>query len=326
MDIFSGSDLTLFLQNISVLIILPMQILSLLGQAEMYFLLIPPIYWCYDTRLGIRLSLILGFSGWFNDILKHFFHLPRPYWLTEKIRMLDLHESLTFGFPSGHSQIPVSFLGMTGFWIGKKKLWIAIIFLLLGIGISRVCLGVHFFFDVLGGWMLGILTVLAAILLDKPVTALTRKMSDLICIGVGICISLGITGLSILVKEMNSHFHFPFIWSGIVPSSVVAESVFSYNNAFLTAGFFFGSILGAVLIRRGPGFSTQGSIFRHLQKYFFGMTGLGVIFLGLNLLSHMTGDLLSVCLIWIQGMLLGVWIIYGAPWLFIKLKIMSDQK
>jgi len=126
MDLLSSMDLTIFLQELSGPVMLFMQVISLLGQPEVYLLILPAIYWLYDPRLGIRLMILICSMGWSNDLLKQIFHQPRPYWLSHQVRMLDLAESATYGFPSGHSQIPLSYLGMVAYWIRKWYFWIII--------------------------------------------------------------------------------------------------------------------------------------------------------------------------------------------------------
>lgn len=68
-----------------------------------------------------------------------------------------------YSFPSGHSIISVSFYGylMTYFIEHSKKniLFLPGVFFILGIGFSRIYLGVHYFSDVLAGYSLGALTL-----------------------------------------------------------------------------------------------------------------------------------------------------------------------
>ncbi len=325
MDPFHGVDLTIYLQSLPEMFTPPMQILSLLGLAEIYFLLIPAIYWCYDSRLGIRLALVFALSGWVNDILKQLFHLPRPYWISEKVQMLDIHTSQSFGFPSGHSQIPVSILGMIGYWISRRIFWIGILIFLIGVGISRVYVGVHFSLDVLGGWIIGILIVLSAIILDKPITQIISTLSDRVCLFLGLGISAILCFLSILVRDSNLSLQFPDSWTGITQIPELTDSLLSISTGFLTSGFFFGVVAGAVLLRRGESFQTKGSLTVAIIRYGFGMACLGILSAVWYFARHMSEILDENSAYWILGVLFGVWIIYGAPRLFIRVGLMSPE-
>lgn len=65
-----------------------------------------------------------------------------------------------YSFPSGHSVISVAFYAYLATYILENKnisKWFSLIFigLILGIGFSRIYLGVHYFSDVLAGYSLG---------------------------------------------------------------------------------------------------------------------------------------------------------------------------
>ena len=82
-----------------------------------------------------------------------------------------------YSFPSGHSLINMCFFGIliylisrhvSGFW---KYLFITLfaIFIFL-IGISRLCLGVHFPTDIIAGFLFGLILVNLYIILDKTIS------------------------------------------------------------------------------------------------------------------------------------------------------------
>ncbi len=108
------------------------------------------VYWLWDKRLGLFLSLLLLGSGALNGYLKALLGMPRP--------PVELHKPVPLtsnGFPSGHAQTSTAFwsslaLTLRGGWIPTA---IAVATLVV---FSRVYLGVHFIGDVLGGVVIGL--------------------------------------------------------------------------------------------------------------------------------------------------------------------------
>ncbi|MEO1768567.1 phosphatase PAP2 family protein [Candidatus Enterococcus ferrettii] len=118
------------------------------------------LFWFSKERitaiwLGANLVII---SGVVNQLLKLFFQRARPTILPH---MVTEH---SYSFPSGHSVTSMILYGTLIFTTGvfiKNKFWqyalqILLGLLILGIGVSRIYLGVHFPTDVLGGFLLGI--------------------------------------------------------------------------------------------------------------------------------------------------------------------------
>ena len=105
-----------------------------------------------------RLALIFVASVILNRELNIFWKLEftrlRPIYLAEEIRRGN------FGFPSGHSQNAMfiySFLTYLSFLAYPRWKWFigtGLMLLILLIGISRMVLGVHFFTDVLCGFLM----------------------------------------------------------------------------------------------------------------------------------------------------------------------------
>lgn len=103
----------------------------------------------------IGFNTILTVSS--NQILKHIICRPRP----DHIRLITEHG---YSFPSGHSMIAVCLYGLLIYLINKKIknkilriiITIFLITLIIGIGISRIYVGVHYPSDVLGGYLLSL--------------------------------------------------------------------------------------------------------------------------------------------------------------------------
>ena len=96
-----------------------------------------------------------------SQLLKRVIRRPRPI-------DIALIEETGYSFPSGHSMVAFAFYGLIIYLIYKSKLNIKlkILFivllslLILGIGLSRIYLGVHYVTDVLGGYILGLLSLI----------------------------------------------------------------------------------------------------------------------------------------------------------------------
>ncbi|APR08249.1 undecaprenyl pyrophosphate phosphatase [Lentilactobacillus parabuchneri] len=114
-------------------------------------------------RIKAALFLLINgvlLAGPVNVLVKHFINRPRP----TLPHMVTVHSS---SFPSGHS---MSIMLVAGSLIlianrllknATTKLIVGILLaiIILGIGISRIYVGVHFASDVLGGWSLGFVTL-----------------------------------------------------------------------------------------------------------------------------------------------------------------------
>lgn len=92
-----------------------------------------------------------------NQVIKHIVRRPRP-------NVLRLVEEDGYSFPSGHSMVSMAFYGIIIYLVYKNVTnkylkWTLITLLsllILSIGFSRIYVGVHYFTDVVGGFLLGI--------------------------------------------------------------------------------------------------------------------------------------------------------------------------
>lgn len=109
----------------------------------------------YQAALWLVVQSLVG-SVLLNQGLKLIFHRSRP--LVE-----HLVEQGGYSFPSGHSMGSVICYGGILFLLSKKinnnllrnSLFIIIVLLIFGVGLSRVYIGVHFSTDVIGGFSVG---------------------------------------------------------------------------------------------------------------------------------------------------------------------------
>ena len=91
----------------------------------------------------------------------------------------------TFSFPSAHSMMAMAFFGFIVYILlkrAKKRKYKIIIFcvglmLILFVGLSRLYLGVHFLSDVLGGYLFGLLWLVAGIVIFERLNLRDKSVS-----------------------------------------------------------------------------------------------------------------------------------------------------
>ena len=135
------------------------------------------LYWCYDKRFGRFLALNALAGLVLNTMIKNVVLRRRPYFDTPEIKCLkpvnkdaDIYNiaAQDYSFPSGHSVNSVTVYGSVALYKRKNRILTVIAFVLpLLVGLSRVCLGVHYPTDVLCGWLLGLVILLFVPWLEK---------------------------------------------------------------------------------------------------------------------------------------------------------------
>lgn len=126
--------------------------------------------WHITKKVGIPVAAVAIVGSAINKTIKHIMMRPRPD------VSLHLIEQGGWSFPSGHS---ISGLLLYGFlvWLLRRYVkdsrivnaaTVILTLLWIGIGLSRIYLGVHYPTDVLGGWTLGMVVMMTAIvIIDK---------------------------------------------------------------------------------------------------------------------------------------------------------------
>ena len=106
----------------------------------------------------IMLVFFSGISAWIiAQILKVIIEAPRPFEILFDVNPLFLHGGMD-SFPSGHATFFMA-LAISIFISHKKIGYIFILFAIL-IGLARIIVGIHFPVDILGGFVIGLITVL----------------------------------------------------------------------------------------------------------------------------------------------------------------------
>jgi hypothetical protein len=277
---FSSPPLTLFMRG-----------LSALGTAYFYLLALPFVYWCIDKRRGMRIGLLFFLSAFVNGWLKHATMEPRPY--TFDVSVAKASES-SFAFPSGHAQAAATFWGSAMSLFRKPWAGILAVAVPLLIGFSRVYLGVHFPTDVLGGWILGLLLVVAERRYGDRVERFFGRQRDQIRLAAVAAVALAMNALDM-------------------------------RNT-LISGVFFGFGAGLVFAPRAACYSTKGSLAQKALRFVVGTAGTGILYLGPKILLTSIEPFSLALVSFVRYAIVGFWVSLGAPWLFIKLGLAKEEK
>jgi len=295
----------------------PMLFFSFLGEPELYLLVIAVLYWCWDTRLGLRLALLMGISGGLNQALKVAFHLPRPYWVSPEVRAFGSHPS--FGLPSAHAQGSASFWGLLAADARWKWFTVFAIGMAFFIGVSRVVLGVHFPTDVLAGWAFGVAILLGFLALEKPVG---RRIAALPLSGQVLAAFAGSLALALAsfgALAALGDWEVPASWAaGALERSGEPVHPLDILDAITASGLFFGFAAGAAADRYPGSMCARGKGSVRLFRYIFGLAVAGVIWYGFGLFVPQDAVLAAYLFQYLRAAVAGAWVSFGAPALFAR--------
>ncbi len=134
------------------------------------------LMWLWRKRYDILpLWVTLGGSYLFFALTKLVVHRPRPD--------VAYYVEQGFSFPSGHAAAAVALYGFLAYaifrgqegWRAKASAVFTSVVVTLGIGLSRLYLGVHYLSDVWGGYLLGLLWLIIGISIAEWLRRRSRK-------------------------------------------------------------------------------------------------------------------------------------------------------
>lgn len=121
-----------------------------------------------NKKIPILITFNLIFSFLTSQLIKIILKRDRPV-------NISLVNAMGFSYPSGHSMVSMAYFGFIAYLVYKyidntivKVILIITLFVsIFAIGFSRIYLGVHYFSDVLGGFLLSISYLMLFININK---------------------------------------------------------------------------------------------------------------------------------------------------------------
>jgi membrane-associated phospholipid phosphatase len=275
---------------------------TLLGYEAFYLIVLPLIYWCIDRQIGIRLGCLALLSGWLNSVLKYVFAIPRPS--DPRIQMLNPRPETSPSFPSAHAQNAVANWGYLAYAFRSPILWIVAIVAIVGIGLSRPVLGVHYPQDVIGGWLIGLLLLVVYIRVAPPIERWAKQQATAVQ-----------AALVIVVPVLLMFLH-PTDNDGRYP----AQDATLFMSALVGLG------LGLIMERAWVRFRVDGAWWRRGLRYLAGVLVVALFYLGPRLiLPEEMAPSLEAALRFLRYALLGWVASFLCPWLFVKLRLAERE-
>jgi membrane-associated phospholipid phosphatase len=329
MDILieNGIDWIVAIQSLGGWLEPLMEFFTFLGYENFFFLVLPLIYWSVDAGLGLRIALILAASSYLNAIVKVLFAAPRPFWVSARVEPLSVES--TFGVPSGHAQNAAALWGVMAAEVQgarRRWAWVAAFFLTLFIGFSRLFLGMHFLHDVIVGWLLGLLLLVAFLKLWEPVAAWLKGKTLVQQVSFALLVSLVMIAVGIWSTLPLRAYAFPEAWAANALRAGPVPDPVSIEGMFTSAGSFFGLAAGAAWIASRGGYPTSGPLEKRALRYVVGLIGIMILWFGLGQVFPDGEEVLPLLLRYIRYTLVGFWVTAGAPWLFFHFKLAGQSK
>ena len=101
---------------------------------------------------------------------------------------------------------------------------------------------------------------------------------------------------------------------------------FNPNEGFTLAGTWFSLLSGyALLKRKYPGYSALGKLNHRILRYPVGVIGVLIFWYGLGFIFPRSENILGFSLRYFRYMLVGFWVAYLAPIIFVKIGIASTK-
>ncbi len=288
-----GVEVVLWLQRLSPALDLPFKSLTFLGNLEFFLIFMPLIYWCVDRRIGARLLILFLISAYVNAVAKVIAGQPRPFQYDSRVRAL-VHAG-GGGLPSGHTQNAVVVWGYLASQFRHRWVWIVAGFLMIGIPLSRLYLGVHFPTDLFGGYFLGALLLVLYLRLAIHVETWLVQRRAIWQIAAAVVLTVVLIGVN---PEGSPH-------------------------ALSACGVLLGFGSGIIFERRWVRFRAGGSLLKKFMCYVAGMLVLFTIWMGLR--SGFAGLEPAGVFRVVRYALVGLWAGLGAPWLFVRLGLAETE-
>lgn len=229
-------------------------IITLLGEENILIAILLYIFWCGQKRHAYFLFSLSFIGTSINSVVKLFYHVPRPFVRDKSLSIVESARKAADGysFPSGHTQNATQYLGGIFSLSRNKVLKVICAVLIALVAFSRMYLGVHTPQDVLVGFAIGLVLIVAL----KPLFFKGHGRLQ-----IALWLSLAINILAVIVIERLP-----------VPSDYDKATMFSmYKNTYMCFGTSLAILISYYIDRKFINFKTEASWPVQAIKFLLGL-------------------------------------------------------
>jgi glycerophosphoryl diester phosphodiesterase/membrane-associated phospholipid phosphatase len=282
---------------------------TFLGDEEFYLLMLPITYWAISRRFGTRLGVMLLVSAGVNGLFKSLFVTPRPTFLAPEVGVVS---ETSFGLPSGHAQNGAAIWGLLAVSVRSWPVRLGLVALIAVIGWSRIHLGVHFREDIVVGWMIGALLVVAFVVLEGRFGRWWARVGTTERVLASVTAAMAMIAPATLLS--GRLVNVAFRWPGLADAADTIGASHVVTPASTLAGFG----IGVALLQVRGGFDHRGPILRRVVRVLVGLVVTVVLWQGLGAVLPGGEEPLALVLRALRYGLVGAWVGGLAPLLFVR--------
>jgi undecaprenyl-diphosphatase len=324
----AGEELLELIQSFSHPILdLYFGIVTTLGDTFPIIVLIVLLYYTVNKDFVKKLAYLIVFSAHMYNVMKIFFHNPRPYvfnkskyQVTTNIGKETVWGASNYSFPSGHSQTQGAFWGFVFSKYRSIPVLALGILLLISIPISRSYLGVHWVSDIIFGLLFGFIISILFVLVAQRYGEQLGQLKDSQTIIIGLVVSIALFFIGMVAFLLGTFF--PFNQAISLSDPLVWEN----TNLGTYPGILAGLVVGLTLEKRYIDFPIRKNRINTILRIVLGLASVIILYLVFKAIEVLFEEV-QLKIVWIITVVnyisfffLAFTLAFIIPWLFVKIE------
>ncbi len=298
-------------------------LVSIIGTPFSFIFIGLIIYWSVDSKLGYRLMILLITVSAIVESLKMLLHTERPFWVDSEVAVEESQRTTSYGMPSGHSTTPVVYFGMVLSKKSENWKWVISIFVVTLIGLSRMVLGVHSIFQVIGGWMLGFTAIIFYYRFGPSIEErlVSQNLTNKIILSLVTSLIFAVLGIisSYVADNVNILTDWETNFGEFDEDDFIGRS--RLQTILALSGLLFGWLAGSIFLNlKEIKFEVSGKIWQKIVRSLIALPITLFLFVSA---PESDSDSIFYLSKYLFGFLAGLFATGLAPWIFVKLKLIN---